>query len=78
MRNTNLKSRQCISCQFYFYCKLIFKYETNICDGCFHCMQYEKKNYPAIFRILETKKGTFRTISSYFLFKSKNYSKIHT
>ena len=66
-RNTALKSRQCTSCQFYFYIRNNNWYEKTICDGCFQGIDYEKKNYTMIFRILETKKGTYWTNSCYFL-----------
>ena len=67
VRNTALKSRQCTSCRFYFYIRNNYRYEKTVCDGCFQGIDYEKKNYTMIFRILETKKGTYRTNSSYFL-----------
>ena len=67
VRNTALKSRQCTSCQFYFYIRNNYRYEKTNCDGCFQGINYEEKNYTMIFRILETKKGTYRTNSSYFL-----------
>ena len=67
VRDTKLNSGHCLSCLFYFYRKLNFNYEKNICNGCFHCMQYEKANYMMQFRVLHTKKGTFGTVSSYFL-----------
>ena len=67
VRNTALKSRQCTSCQFYFYIRNNYRYEKNVCDGCYQGINYEEKNYTMIFRILETKKGTYRTNRSYFL-----------
>ena len=64
--DTKLNSGQGLFCLFYFYHKLNFNYERNICNGCFHCMQYKKANYMMLFRVFHTKKGTFRTVSSYF------------
>ena len=66
VRNTALKSRQCTSCRFYFYITNNYRYEKTVCDGCFQGIDYEKKNYTMILRILETKKGTYQTNSSYF------------
>ena len=40
---TELKSKSCITCRFYYYCSKNFRYEKNICDGCYHCIMYEKK-----------------------------------
>ena len=64
--NTELKSKQCISCRFYYFVKKNFKYEQNVCDGCYHCIIYEQDNSDLIFRVVAVKKGTFRTVSSYF------------
>ena len=66
--NTRLKPIQCGSCLFHFYHNLNFQYERYICSGCYHCMQYEKaSNGKMPFRVINTKKGNFRTVSSYFL-----------
>ena len=67
VRNTVLKSRQCTSCQFYFYIRNNYRHEKTICDGYIQGIDYEKKSYTMIFRILETKKGTYQTNSCYFL-----------
>ena len=67
VRNTALKSRQCTSCRFYFYIRNNYRYEKTVCGGCFQGIDYEKKNYAMIFRILEAKKGTYQTNRSYFL-----------
>ena len=40
-----------------------------ICNGCYHCMQYEKANSRMLLRAVHTKKGTFRKVSDYFLIK---------
>ena len=64
--NTELKSKQCISCRFYYFVKKNFKYEQNVCDGCYHCIIYKQDNSDLIFRVVTVKKGTFRTVSSYF------------
>ena len=66
VRNTALKSRQCTSCRFYFYIRNNYRYEKTVCDGCFKGIDYEKKNYTMIFRILETKKGTYPTKLLFF------------
>ena len=42
VRNTALKSRQCTSCQFYFYIRNNYRYEKTICDG------YQGTNYEKI------------------------------
>ena len=54
--DTKLESGQRISCCFYFYHILNFHYERYICNGCYHCMQYEKANNKALFRIITTKR----------------------
>ena len=55
-----------------------FRYEKNVCDGCYHCIMYENENPSMIFRILTLKEEkennerttkTYRTVSSYFLVK---------
>ena len=61
-----LKSTQCICCLFYFYCRMNFQFERYICNVCFHCVQYEKANSRMLF-VVNMKKGTFRTVSDYFL-----------
>ena len=64
--STKLKSKQCITCRYYYYVKKNFKYEKNVCDGCYQCIIYENDNKNLIFRVVTVKKGTFRTVSSYF------------
>ena len=63
---TDLKSMQCITCRFYYFCTQNFRYEKNVCDGCYYCVIYENENKSMIFRILTIEKGTYRTVSSYF------------
>ena len=65
--STELISKQCITCQFYYYVTRNFKYEKNTCDGCYYCIRYENENKSLIFRVVTVKKGTFRTVSGYFL-----------
>ena len=65
--STEIISKQCISCRFYYYVTKNFKYDKNVCDGCFHCIVYENENKSLIFRVVTVKNGTFRTVSSYFL-----------
>ena len=69
---TDLKSKQCITCRFYYFCARNFRYEKNVCDGCYHCVMYENENKSMIFRILTIEKGTYRTVSSYFFTEIEN------
>ena len=69
---TDMKSKQCITCHFYYFCKRNFRYEKNVCDGCYHCVIYENENKSMIFRILTIEKGTYRTVSSYFFTEIEN------
>ena len=69
---TDLKSKQCITCHFYYICARNFWYEKNVCDGCYHCVMYENENKSMIFRILTIEKGTYRTVSSYFFTEIEN------
>ena len=64
--STELKSKQCISCRFYYFVKKNFNYDKNVCNGCYHCIIYENENQNLIFRVVPVKKGTFRTVSCYF------------
>ena len=64
--STELISKQCISCRFFYFITRNFKYERNVCDGCFHCIIYENENKNLIFRFITVKNGTYRTVSSYF------------
>ena len=75
---TELNSKRCITFRFSYYCSKNFRYEKNICDGCYHCIMYKKENPSMIFRILILKEEkennerttkTYRTVSSYFLVK---------
>ena len=79
VRDTKLKSNQCITCRYYYYNSKNFKNDKHICDGCYYCVVYENENPNLIFRIVTLKKGTtFRTVSDYFLIEIekilKNYS----
>ena len=65
--NKELLSKQCITCRFFYYISKNYKNKDNICDGCFHCIKYENENDLLIFRIITLEKGTFRTVSEYFL-----------
>ena len=69
---TDLKSKQCITCRFYYFCRRNFRYEKNVCDGCYHCVIYENENKSMIFRIITIEKGTYRTASSYFFTEIEN------
>ena len=70
--STELISKQCISCRFFYFVTKNFKYDKNVCDGCFHCIVYENENKNLIFRVVTVKNGTFRTVSSYFLKEVEN------
>ena len=78
---TELNSKSCITCCFYYYCSKNFRYEKNICDDCYHCIMYENENPSMIFRILtvkeekennEIKTKTYRTVSNYFFTDIEN------
>ena len=61
---TNLKSRQCYWCLYYFYITENFKYKIHLRDHCHRCVLREKASkLGAIFRLINTKKGKFRTVS---------------
>ena len=60
------QSKQCKVCNFYFSRKINFQYEDSVYNSCYHCSQYEKINPNMLFRIVDTKKGTFRTVCEYF------------
>ena len=62
---TNLKPRQCCCCLHYFHIIENFKYEIHLCDHCHLCVLREKASKSAIFRIINTKRGIFRTVSEY-------------
>ena len=64
--NSELFSRQCITCRYYYYTSKNFNNKSYVCDGCFHCITYRNENPHLIFRIVTVKKGTFRTVSDYF------------
>ena len=49
-----------------------FRYQKNICDGSHHCIIYENENENLIFRVNTIEKGTYRTVSSYFLTEVEN------
>ena len=70
--STELISKQCISCRFFYFVTKNFKNDKNVCDGCFHCIVYENENKSLIFRVVTVKNGTFRTVSSYFLKEVEN------
>ena len=66
VRSTKLLSKQCNTCHFYYYIRINFKYEKENCDGCHHCIIYQNENKNLLLRIVKLKKGTYRTVSSYF------------
>ena len=66
VRSSKLLSKQCNTCHFFYYIRRNFKYERNICDGCFHCRTYQNENKHLILRIVRIKNGTYRTVSNYF------------
>ena len=78
---TELNSKRCITCCFYYYCSRNFRYKKNVCDGCYHCIMYENENPPMTFRILTLKEEkennvittkTYRTVRSYFFTEIEN------
>ena len=78
---TELNSKRCITCCFSFYCSKNFRYEKNVCDGCYHYIMYKNENPSMIFRILTLKEEkenneittkTYRTVSSYFFSETEN------
>ena len=78
---TELNSKRCITCRFYYYCSKNFRYGKNVCDGCYHCIMYKNENPSMIFRILTLKEEkenneittkTYRTVSSYFFSEIEN------
>ena len=78
---TELNSKRCITCRFYYYCSTNFRYKKNVCDGCCHCIMYENENPSMIFRILTLKEEkennvkttkAYRTVSSYFFTEIEN------
>ena len=66
VHSTKLMSKPCNTCHFYYYIRMNFKYERANCDGCYHCRIYENENKNSLLRIVKLKKGTYRTVSSYF------------
>ena len=62
---TNLKSRQCYCCLYYFYIQENFKYEIHLCDYCHHCVLKEQASKAEIFRMINSDRGIFRTASEY-------------
>ena len=50
---------------YYFYITENFKYEIHFCDHCQRCVLRGKASKSAILRILNTKRGIFRTVSEY-------------
>ena len=70
--DSDLISKQCITCRYFYYTSKNFNNKGNICDGCFHCIVYENENDHLIFRIVTLKNGTFRTVSNYFLNEIEN------
>ena len=73
---TELNSKRCITCCFYYYCSKNFRYEKNVCDGCYHCIMYENENPSMIFRILmlkeEKENNEITTKHSYFFTEIEN------
>ena len=61
----NLKSRQCYRCLYHVYITENFKYNVHLCNHCHRCLLREKASKSAIFRIINTKRGIFRTVSEY-------------
>ena len=65
--NKDWNQKKCETCHFYYFCAQNFRYEKSICDGCYHCILYEKESKSLIFRVVTIeKKGTYRTVSIIF------------
>ena len=61
-------SKQCQCCHFYYFITQNFKRSKCYCDGCFLCKVYEQNSKGLlVFRVVKTKRGNFRTVSSHFL-----------
>ena len=59
--NCILNSKQCKICNFYFYKKKNFNYQSYVCDECHIATIY---TFLGEIKIVITKKGTYRTVSS--------------
>ena len=72
VKTTKDISKQCQCCNFYYFITQNFKRSKYYCDGCFFCKVYEQDSKGLlIFRVVKTKEGDFRTVSSYFLMQVK-------
>ena len=61
-------SKQCQSCNFYYFVTQNFKRSKYNCDGCFFCKIYQQDSKGLlIFWVVKMEKGNFRTVSSCFL-----------
>ena len=70
VRTSKNISKQCQCCNFYYFITQNFKRHKYFCDGCFFGKIYEQDSKGLlILRIIKTTKGSFRTVSSYFLKK---------
>ena len=69
---TNLKSRQCYRSLYYFYITENFKYEIHLCDHCHCCVLRKKSSKSAISKIINTKRGIFRTVIEYEYYEIVN------
>ena len=71
-------SRQCQSCNFYYFVTQNFTRNKYNCDGCFFCKVYEQDSKGLlIFRVVKTNKGMFRTVSSCFLKEVEEHLKVN-
>ena len=65
-------SKPCQYCHFYYFITQNFNRSRYYCDGCFFCKVYEQNNKGLlVFRVVKTKEGNFRTLSSHFLMQVK-------
>ena len=68
VKTTKDISKQCQYCNFYYFITQNFKRSKYYCDGCFFCKVYERNSKGLlIFRVVKTREGHFRTVSSDFL-----------
>ena len=65
-------SKLCQYCNFYYFITQNFKRSKYYCDGCFFCKVYEQNSKGLlVFRIVKTREGNFRMLSSDFLMQVK-------
>ena len=67
VRTSRSISKECQTCNFYYFIVNNFKYHKYVCDGCFFCTIFERDGKGRLkLRVIKTTKGSFRTVSNYF------------